>query len=168
MANRIYRTGSDQRMTMSEEDRTRRCASGQYFAHRILARCILSLALLLQNVGNQWPLLAEIQGQVDQQNRDSPKPRVQEAVPQCVVRLGTTQLRHPAPGLLVAFSPDGHYLVTGGLDGSVRVWGTRRGELLAMLSGHRANITALAFSPEGTYLATAECDYNLRGSAIIW
>ena len=62
------------------------------------------------------------------------------------------------------YSPDGTQLVSGGLDGTARVWrsdGT--GEPL-VLRGHRGSVANASFSPDGTRVVTAAWD----GTARIW
>jgi WD40 repeat protein len=61
------------------------------------------------------------------------------------------------PGLTaVAFSPDGHKLATGGVDGFAKVWQVESGQELLSVQGHPMGlgITNLAFSPDNRYLAT--------------
>jgi WD40 repeat protein/serine/threonine protein kinase len=79
-------------------------------------------------------------------------------------------LEHAPRELIVgaaAFSPDGHWIVTGAADGSATAWNGQTGELMQPLTGresHLLAITHLAYSPDGTLLATASDD----NSAIIW
>ncbi len=49
----------------------------------------------------------------------------------------------------VAFSADGGRLVSGGDDGSVRVWDAAGGEELLRLDGHAGGVWAVAFSADG-------------------
>ena len=58
----------------------------------------------------------------------------------------------------VAFSPDGHYLVTGGTDLAVRVWDAATGRAVGTLGSHDRQIGSVAFSPDGRYLASASDD----------
>jgi WD40 repeat protein len=60
----------------------------------------------------------------------------------------------------VAFSPDGSTLVTGGADGTVRMWTLGNGppQLAAELGGHSAVITAVAWDGTGDVLVTASPD----------
>jgi WD40 repeat protein len=60
---------------------------------------------------------------------------------------------------VVAISPDGSWLATGG--GTVRTWnadGTPR----ATLTGHTGWVLAVAISPDGSWLATASDDRTVR------
>ena len=55
----------------------------------------------------------------------------------------------------VAFSPNGHRLVTGSLDGTVRLWDVDTGQPVgAPLTGHRAPVWSVAFSADGRHLAS--------------
>jgi len=56
---------------------------------------------------------------------------------------------HAAVVTTVAFSPDGKTLVSGGLDGAVKLRGLATGTTLQMLTGHRSIVYAVAFSPDG-------------------
>ena len=56
---------------------------------------------------------------------------------------------HTDSVLVVAFSPDGKRLVSGGQDETVRLWKTDTGELLRTRDEHWGAINALAFSADG-------------------
>jgi WD40 repeat protein len=61
------------------------------------------------------------------------------------------------PGLsTVAFSPDGHRLVTGGTDGFAKIWEVETGRELTSLQAHPHGnaIIRLAVSPDNRYLVT--------------
>jgi WD40 repeat protein len=64
----------------------------------------------------------------------------------------------------VALNPDGHRLVTGGIDGSVLLWNTDTGKLDHTQPGHIGEVNAVAFSPDGTYIASGGDDSSLRMS----
>ena len=70
---------------------------------------------------------------------------------------------------MLAFSPDGKMLASGGNiigrnEKMVRLWDTVTGKLLATLDGHINRITALTFSPDGSTLASASAD----GEVLFW
>ncbi len=74
----------------------------------------------------------------------------------------------------VAFSPDGHTLVTGSADRTVRLWDVRTSRELAILMDHtdtaasvsissrKLASSGVAFSPDGRTLATASADATVR------
>jgi WD40 repeat protein/TPR repeat protein len=63
--------------------------------------------------------------------------------------------------LSAAYSPDGKRIVTASNDKTARIWDTRNGAQLAVLSG---SVYSAAFSPDGTCIVTASDDKT----ALIW
>lgn len=82
-----------------------------------------------------------------------PKPPATGLPPGAVARLGQTRLRHADKPTCVVFSPDGGTFVTGGDDGTVRVWSVATGEQLRMLQKPGTGVSALKFTHGGTRLA---------------
>ena len=61
-------------------------------------------------------------------------------------------------------SPDGRWIATGGPQNTARLWDALRGELVAELSAHDAEVTAICFAPDGQLVATGD----QRGVARLW
>jgi WD40 repeat protein len=76
-----------------------------------------------------------------QQKSDSPSAR-----PELVLQIGHT-------GKVIAFSPDGKTLASGGDDRTLKLWDMKTGELKRTLIGHGAKLTTIAFSRDGKTLA---------------
>jgi hypothetical protein len=72
--------------------------------------------------------------------------------------------RQRVPFAALAFSSDGHTLVTGSLDGTVRLWEAATGKERRRLEGHSGAITCLTFSANGRRLATTAEDRT----TLIW
>ncbi|OWK37610.1 protein kinase domain-containing protein [Fimbriiglobus ruber] len=70
------------------------------------------------------------------------------------------ELPHPAGVLSAAFAPDGRSVVTGCLDGVVRIWDVRSGLPLVTLPAAGGRV--VAFSPDGRQLLTVSDDLPAR------
>jgi WD40 repeat protein len=76
------------------------------------------------------------------------------------MRLGT--LRFCQPGPMLAFSPDGKILASGGYDNRVRLWDPETGKEVRTLEGHKGYVNSIAFSADGKWLASGSQDHDLR------
>ena len=61
----------------------------------------------------------------------------------------------------VAFSPDGHFLVSGSDDMTVRLWNIDSGEQVQVLEGHMGAVTSVAFSPNGQFVVSGSMFFFL-------
>jgi WD40 repeat protein len=61
----------------------------------------------------------------------------------------------------VQFSPDGELLASGDVDGVIKLWRKKDGQVVRTLE-HPGGVTALAFSPDGIHLATTGYDSKIR------
>lgn len=64
----------------------------------------------------------------------------------------------------VAWSPNGHQLVSGSADNTIIVWDATNGQPLRTLKGHTGSVTSVAWSPNGQQLASGSDDYTI----IVW
>jgi WD40 repeat protein len=62
----------------------------------------------------------------------------------------------------IVFSPDQKTLVTGGMDGYIRIWRIADGQQLQAWSAHSNWIRHLTFSPDGQYLASSSNDRTIK------
>jgi len=62
----------------------------------------------------------------------------------------------------VAFSPDGKTLVSGGDDGTIRLWDTSGKAIGQPFKGHEGRVISVAFSPDGKTLVSGGQDGTLR------
>ena len=62
----------------------------------------------------------------------------------------------------VAFSPDGRYLLSGGLDLTVRLWDVASGKEIRKFTGHVKQVQSVAFSPDGRLAISTSYDGDVR------
>ena len=62
----------------------------------------------------------------------------------------------------VAYSPDGHRIVSGSDDQTVRVWDADSGAELACLQGHEGRVKSVAYSPDGRRIVCGSRDQTVR------
>src|SRR5205807_1210777 len=64
--------------------------------------------------------------------------------------------------MALAYAPGGQRLVSGGLEGSLRVWEIATGRPKVVLQGHPGGVTCLAYAPTGRQFATAGTDKTVK------
>jgi WD40 repeat protein len=62
----------------------------------------------------------------------------------------------------VAFSPDGHRIVSASDDKTARIWDSVTGRQLLVLDAHKERVESAAYSPDGKRVATASADKTAR------
>jgi WD40 repeat protein len=72
------------------------------------------------------------------------------------------QSGHGANISALAFSPDGHYLVSASEDSTLKLWDPESGTEIRTLRGHTNIVTALAVSADSAFIASASLDHTLR------
>src|SRR5262249_51172399 len=70
-----------------------------------------------------------------------------------VARLGQTRLRHADTATCVVFSPDGKTFITGGADGTIRVWSVETGEQINLLQKAKMSVASMKYTHDGKQLA---------------
>jgi WD40 repeat protein len=73
--------------------------------------------------------------------------------------------RHRWYPTIIAVSPNGKHLATGGYDGIIRLWDADTGAFERALVGHDSYVYGLAWSPDGNYLASAG---SFNATARVW
>lgn len=67
----------------------------------------------------------------------------------------------------LAYSPDGHTIVTGGDDGKVKVWAVKSGFCFVTFTEHSAPVMDVAFAKQGSVLFSASLDGTVRAFDLI-
>ena len=79
----------------------------------------------------------------------------------------TTLIGHSHDVLSVAFSPNGWSLVSGSVDGAVRLWSSTTEASTATLKGHFSGVRKVAFSLEDRMMALSNCGMALQALTLL-
>ncbi|MEZ6150711.1 MAG: WD40 repeat domain-containing protein [Pirellulaceae bacterium] len=122
----------------------------------MLARCALVVAVLLVFSSVAFGQSAS---DVD------PSLLANKLPPNALKRFGSNRLRHTHSVRAVAFSPDGNYLATAGMERYVRIWSVADGDLHNLLADEEGwGFMSLAFSPSSQELAAIDEE----GNVVVW
>src|SRR5579862_340727 len=75
-----------------------------------------------------------------------------------IQQIGAPEMAHAYDVLALAWSPNGKYLATGGLDGLVKVWELAMGACIQAYRGHTMPVLDIAWNTMGTLLASGGGD----------
>jgi WD40 repeat protein/serine/threonine protein kinase len=75
-----------------------------------------------------------------------------------LLRKGLPPMRHKAPVLSAAFSPNGERIASASQDGIIKFWNAQTGRETHSFLAHKDHARSLAFSPDGRRLASAGWD----------
>jgi WD40 repeat protein len=71
------------------------------------------------------------------------------------------QLGHTSGVNSVAFSPDGRQIISGGGDGTIKIWDVVSGRVIRTMHGYSIPVNSVAFSPDGNQIIScSEGDFN--------
>lgn len=161
----------DLRQKYDQSETLRKIAHEQ--SQRAQREARISLAAQLTMQAQRWLsqspqrslLLAAEALRLVQQEREMPIAAAMQAVCDIVSSADCRMLHgHNGKVSVLATSPDGHWLASGGHDGTIRLWDLKSADPVGMskvCAEHRNAITAIAFTPDGRWLITGCLDSNV-------
>ena len=69
---------------------------------------------------------------------------------------------HTGPVSSVCFSPDGHHVLSGSTDKTLRLWEVASGRCVRTFDGHRSYVNSVSFSPDGLWALSSSHDESIR------
>ncbi|MEL7038147.1 MAG: WD40 repeat domain-containing protein [Cyanobacteria bacterium J06592_8] len=63
---------------------------------------------------------------------------------------------------VIAVSPDGQFIVSGGWDNNIKIWSVETGQLLRTCIGHSNSITALTITPDAQQIVSGSVDSTVK------
>lgn len=75
---------------------------------------------------------------------------------------GQIFIGHDGAVTSVAYAPDSRYLLTGGVDGTARLWDISTGGEIYHIEAHEGSVAGVVYSPDGRFLLTGGADQIAR------
>lgn len=79
-----------------------------------------------------------------------------------ISRAERTMFGHTSEAVVVAYSPDGTKIISGGSDNTARIWDVASGEELHTFTGYSSSIGGVSFDPSNQRVATSSTDGTVR------
>jgi WD40 repeat protein/predicted negative regulator of RcsB-dependent stress response len=115
-----------------------------------------ALVLAIQGMGESLSSSPEVRQQVFSEVQFSLYDAMGNAKERTILR------RHQGGVSTVAYSPDGTKIVSGGADGTVRLWNHQGKPIGLPFKGHQGWVNSVAFSPNGKQIVSGGADGTVR------
>ncbi len=115
------------------------------------------LGLIYKNEATKWLRRALEQGYLEAQNE-----LMSEETPAQNQQTNVALRGHEGEVYIIAYSPNGEVLASGGSDMHINLWKLNSGLIFGSLEGHQDKVYCVCFNPDGTYLASGSHDNSVK------